>query len=79
MGFDGYGWGWGGGWGYGGPAFYADHHYYHDYYGGQAASYGDFDRTPSDAGGTDFLGSTGGYTGGTDFGGTDFGGGLDHS
>lgn len=73
------GWGWGGGWGYGGPVFYADHHYYNDYYGGQAASYGDFDRTPSDAGGTDFLGSTGGDSSGADFGGTGFGGGIDHS
>jgi tetratricopeptide (TPR) repeat protein len=74
------GWGWGGGYGWGGGntyVFYPDHEYYHDYYGGQASSYGDFDRGPSDAGGTDFIQSTGGdYSSGSDYnsGGTNFGG-----
>jgi tetratricopeptide (TPR) repeat protein len=74
------GWGWGGygGWG-GGYAFYPDHHYYHDYYSGHAASHGDFDSGVEGAG-TDFLGSTGGdFDSGSSFdnsfgaGGTDFG------
>lgn len=76
------GWGWGGYGGWGGNntyVFYPDHDNYHDYYGGQAAGYGDYsdvDRTDH-AGGADFLGSTGGDLGGSDFGGSggsDFGG-----
>ena len=61
------GWGWGGYGGYGGGntyVFYGDHPQYQDYYSHHAASSGDFDSTPADAGGTDFLDSTGGDLGG---------------
>lgn len=57
------GWGWGGGWGGNTYVFYPDHEVYRDYYGGQAAGYGDFTRTPDDAAGTDFLQDTGGDAG----------------
>ena len=67
------GWGWGGGYGGGWGNtynFYPEHDHYRDYYSGQAAGGADFsdiDRTDT-AAGTDFLGSTGGDTGGADFG-----------
>ncbi|MGC8667257.1 MAG: tetratricopeptide repeat protein [Chthonomonadales bacterium] len=58
------GWGWGGGWGGNTYVFYPDHEVYRDYYGGQAAGYGDFTRPPDDAAGTDFLQDTAGDAGG---------------
>ena len=68
------GWGWGGGYGgWGGNTyvFYPDHDNYRDHYAGEAAGYGDFSRDPDNAGGADFLGSSSGDTGGSDYAGSD--------